>query len=376
LVVKRIARALLLLAVAMSVSAQQPPPRRATNLAALLAFPGFYHLRPIVVVGNVSRQDNGETRMTDDAGSVGVLFKGNVPDGPAEVRGEFWDLGRMNVDDPRLAGYDLRTAFRIDPEGAWPRPSQVMAIVASAVDSATSPPAPSIRSLVLFPSRYLGQTVTVTGQFGGRNLLGELPDAPAKSRWDFVLRSVDAAIWVTNLRPRGGDFELSLDTRIDTGRWVEVSGTLQQGRGLLWLDAAPNSLKLTKAPTETALEAPIRVAAAPPPEVLFSAPIDDESDVPLSTNIRIQFSRDIDPATLKGNVQVTYDEKETAIRGEPVNPTAEFTTEYSAGNRRLEIRFTSELERFRTIRVQLGEGILGTDKQPLKPWTLTFHTGP
>ena len=48
----------------------------------------------------------------------------------------------------------------------------------------------------------------MVGQFGGRNLLGDLPDSPGQSRWDFVLRSADAAIWVTNLRPRGKDFEL------------------------------------------------------------------------------------------------------------------------------------------------------------------------
>jgi len=43
---------------------------------------------------------------------------------------------------------------------------------------------------------------------------------------------------VTNLRPRGKDFELALDARIDTGRWLEVQGTLQQGRGLQWLNAS------------------------------------------------------------------------------------------------------------------------------------------
>ena len=62
---------------------------------------------------------------------------------------------------------------------------------------------PSVRAIVLFPSRYLDQKVTVTGQFGARNLVGDLPDAPGKSRYDFVLRSADAAVWVTNLRPRG-----------------------------------------------------------------------------------------------------------------------------------------------------------------------------
>ena len=97
--------------------------------------------------------------------------------------------------------------------------------------------------MVLYPERYQDEKVTLTGQFAGRNLLGDLPDAPAKSRYDFVLRSADAAIWVTNIRPNGKDFELALDARIDTGRWLEVSGTLQQGRGLQWVDAtrAPSS---------------------------------------------------------------------------------------------------------------------------------------
>lgn len=366
----------LIILLAAAASAQQSTLRRATNVPALVAYPSFYHLRPVVVVGTVKQQDNGEILLTDDAGSVRVVSKGSVPDGLDEVRGEFWDLGRLNADDPRLAGYDIRATFRVDPDGVWPRPGEVLALIATAVAPADPPPAPSIRAVVLSPSRYVGQTITLTGQFGARNLLGELPDAPARSRYDFVLRSADAALWVTNIQPRGRDFELALDTRIDTGRWVEVSGTVQQGRGLLWLDATPNSLKLAKAPDETPLEAPIRVPAAPAPEVLFSAPAADETDVPLSTTVRIQFSRDIDAATIKGHVQVKYDPTETALKGEPVVPTADFTTTYTAGTRMLQIRFAGDLERFSTIRVVLDEGILGTDKQALKPWTLTFQTGP
>ena len=41
----------------------------------------------------------------------------------------------------------------------------------------------------------------------------------------------------------------------------------------------------------------------------------------------------------------------------------------------LELKFTKPLERFRTLQVDLLEGILGTDGQPLKPWTLTFALG-
>jgi hypothetical protein len=117
------------------------------------------------------------------------------------------------------------------------------------------------------------------------------------------------------------------------------------------------------------------VPAAPPPEVIFSAPTQGETDVLMSTNVRIQFSRDIDAATLKGHVRAGYLEAQTRERGEPATPTAEFTTQYNPANRVLEIRFTKPLERFRTLKVELTEGILGTDQQPLKPWTLSFDTG-
>jgi hypothetical protein len=228
--------------------------------------------------------------------------------------------------------------------------------------------------MVLYPSRYLEQKVTVVGQFAGRNLLGDLPDAPARSRYDFVLRSVDAAIWVTGIQPRGKDFDLALDARIDTGRWLEVTGTLQQGRGLQWLEAQAGSLKLSKPPAETAAPTPIRVPAAPPPEVVFSAPTQDETDVSLSASVRIQFSRDIDPATLKGRLRVQYAGPDKAAGGEPALK-LEFTTEYRAATRVLEIRFSQPLERFRTLQIDLPEAVLGTDQQPLRPWMLTFMTG-
>ena len=243
-------------------------------------------------------------------------------------------------------------------------------------EAATAPAAPSVRNIVLHPSRYIEQTVTIVGQFGGRNLLGDLPDAPAQSRYDFVVRSSDAAVWVTNIRPRGRDFELALDARIDTGRWVEVTGLLQQGRGLQWLDATGTTIALTKppAPDTTAQEAPIRVPAAPPPEVVFSAPTSEESDVALNTTIRIQFSRDISAPTLKGHVAVKYDEEETKQRGETATPAIEFTTQYLPGNRVLEIRITKPLEVMRKVYVEIGDGILGMDQQPLVPWKLTFTT--
>lgn len=369
----------LLLAIASTVSAQ-PQTRRATNLATLLAYPGFFHARPIVIVGKVGIENN-QLRLSDDNGSIHLIFKGSAPDGLDEVRGEFWDLGRMKADDIRLSTYDLRATFKIDPEQPWPRPGEVTAIIASAVAAAVTPPQPSIRAIVLSPERYVDQKVAVTGQFSGRNLLGEMPEAPGKGRYDFVLRSTDAAIWVTNMRPKlkdtsGKEFELGLDARIDTGRWLTLRGTVQRVHGLMILDAEAGSLAAAKPPTETRTEEePIRVPAGPPPEVIFSAPTQDETDVVQTTTVRIQFSRDLDQSTLKGRIKPHYLESQSAERGEPVTPDAPFTFQYSPGNRVLELKFTKPLERFRTLKVDLLEGIMGTDGQPLKPWTLTFMLG-
>ena len=366
---------LLSLALAGTVSAQSTA-RRATNIGALTAFPGFYHQRAILVVGKLATDNAGELRVSDDSASVRVVSKGSAPDGLSEIRGEFIDLGRMKPDEPRLAGLDIRSTFHIDPDGPWPKVGEITAILASAIVPASPPPAPTIRSIVLNPTRYLDQKVTVTGQFTGRNLFGDLPDAPGRSRYDFVLRSLDAAIWVTNIRPKGKDFDLALDARSDTGRWLQVTGTVQHGRGLQWIEAEAETLKLGKPTFETPDNEPsVQVALGPPPEVVFSTPIQDEADVSLSTVVRIQFSRDLDPATLKGRVRASYLESQTAERGEPVTPTAQFDMRYNVASRVLELRFKDPLERFRTLNVSLLEGILGTDKQPLKPWTLTFALG-
>src|SRR5471032_1316488 len=129
------------LALAATVSAQ-PATRRATNLAALVAYPGFYHGRPILIVGNVAL-DKDQLRVSDDNGSIHLIFKGSAPDGLDEVRGEFWDLGRMKADDIRLSAYDLRATFKMDPEAPWPRPGEVTAIIATAVAPAVTPTVPS-----------------------------------------------------------------------------------------------------------------------------------------------------------------------------------------------------------------------------------------
>ena len=96
---------------------------------------------------------------------------------------------------------------------------------------------PTIRAIALEPWKFEGQSVSVTGQFGGRNLFGDVPAAPAKDKYDFVLRTTEGAVWVTGLRPKGKGFDLNVDARVDTSHWLQVSGVVKHERGLVLLEA-------------------------------------------------------------------------------------------------------------------------------------------
>jgi len=240
------------------------------------------------------------------------------------------------------------------------------------------PVEPSIRvnedpgpRLALDPGHYVGEQVSVVGRFRGRNLFGDLPDAPGISRWDFVLSSADGAIWVAGRRPKGDNFDLNVEQRVDTGRWLEVRGTVRLDRGLVRIDAA--DIRAAQAPPPTNDSEIVQLPEkGPPPEAIFSAPTQDEIDVSPTAPIRIQFSRDLDTKSIKGQISVSY--VGPAPQGAAATPPASTTT-YDEGRRVMEIRFATPPEPFRTIQVQLLQGITGTDGQPLKPFKLTFTTG-
>ncbi len=220
------------------------------------------------------------------------------------------------------------------------------------------------------PARFDGQKITVTGQFRGRNLFGDLPEAPAQNRYQFVLRSGDASLWVMGLQPRGKGFNFDPSRRLDSGRWVQVQGTVRSAKGLTWLDGT--SIELAPAPEETT-EVAIDLPPPPPVEILFTAPAEGEADVRSTERIRMQLSRDLNPETLKGRVRLTY--STAASKDSAQAPAIEFTTNYARENRALEIRPAAPLERFRPVKLEILEGVTGTDGGAMAPFTLTFTTG-
>ncbi len=373
---KSIGQPLVLALMVVAAAAAQPATRRATTVEALRLYPGFYNGQAVVVRGEVVH-DGDRVLLRGSESEIGVVSRDPLPDArEVEVRGQFVDVGRLTEDDPRIQTLGLQPLVQALYRDEWPRPGVALVLSATSVQPATPPPAPSIRSLALDPLRYDGQRITVTGQFRGRNLYGDLPDAPGSGGQDFVIRSADAAIWIVGVKPKGKGFALNPDTRVDTGRWVEVSGLVRHGRGLVWLEGQQIALAQPPAePRPSEFAAVVPAPPAPPIEVVFSSPVADDADVPQDRPIRIQFSRNIDRASLEGRVRVFYSADQSRERGEPQPPALDVTITYEPSARALLLTPTRPFERFRTVTVELLDGIAGTDGGALKPFRLVFGVG-
>ncbi len=343
----------------------------ATTIAALTTYPGFYHHRQVVVRGEATADDRGHARLAPRGGvERGIWLRitdGVAPQGMVEVRGHFWDVGRFAPDDPQVTGINLPAWVAERIGDRWPAQGEMLVLTVTGVVEPTPPSSmPTLRQLALDPERYAGQALTIAGLFGGRNLYGDLARAPRAGRHEFVLRAAGGAVWVTGIEPRGRGWRLNPDARVDTGQWLEVTGTVRSGDGLVWVEGTKVDRTTARA-QEPPPPPPPALAPAPPPEVIFSVPSDEDTDVPPSSPVRIQFSRDLDPATLANRVVVTYLGQEDA----PIP----FKARFDPTNRVLHLTFEQPFERYRIVRVELRAGILGTDGQKLEPYALTFTTG-
>ena len=139
-----------------------------------------------------------------------------------------------------------------------------------------------------------------------------------------------------------------------------------------YIDARAVSQAAPPAPAAVEVEGPPR-PEMPPPEVIFSAPIANDTEVETTAPVRIQFSRDMDAKSIRDRVRVAY------VGGVgsslPPLPPPAFTVVYNDAARAIEIKFQAPLAPFQSVKVELLEGLTAIDGQPLKPWTLTFSTG-
>ena len=362
-----LAAVLLLLAVPAHLTSQGSA-RRVATIASLSQYAGYFHLQNVLVHGEFV-ESGARTVLRGGEQDIAVQFNSaRTVSGPVEVRGQLLDIGRFEPGDVRLITYNLAREVE-----QWPRPGEELVLLVSAVTDTPLVTTPSVRGLATQPWRFEGQDVTVVGQFRGRNLFADLPSTPRKSQYDFVLRSANAAVWVTDLRPRGKDFDLSVDARVDTGQWLQVTGTVTQTRGLVTIAG-------TAVAAATAPEVPMMVEetaepAVPlaPAEVVFSSPYEGEIDFPGSAPLRIQFSRGLDADTIAGQIRISY--VAPPAPGAPAPAPLEFQHTYDAGTRAITITFAQPPDRFRAVRVELLEGIRAFDGASVSPWTITFTTG-
>ena len=336
--------------------------RHLTTIDALRRFSGYFHLQNVVLRGEFVENGRRVALRGGDSEMQVMLNDVNTIDGPVEVRGQLIDIGRLTATDPRLGRYENKP----DPDH-WPMPGEELVLSVTSVAKAAPESMPTIRDIALEPWKFEGQSVSVIGQFGGRNLFGDVPAAPAKDKYDFVLRTTEGAVWVTGLRPKGKGFDLNVDARVDTSHWLQVSGVVKHERGLVLLEA--KTMTPAQAPaTRVVIEEP-----PPPPkepgEVVFSSPTDGETNVPATAPIRVQFSRGIDPPTINGRLRLSY------LGGNASTDSVDVQATYDVGTHAVVLRLSKPLETFRTVKLELLDGVKTFDGAPIKPWSVTFSVG-
>jgi hypothetical protein len=221
----------------------------------------------------------------------------------------------------------------------------------------------TIEALVNRPERYAGALVNVTGEFRGQNLFGDLPASSRRWPNDWVLKDGFHALWVTGKPPRGEGFRLDPSLRRDTGKWLNVIGRVETWKDVVYLRA--RSVALGKAPSEKPLPPTEVVPAGPPqpPQIIFSLPLDGESDIPVQTRFMIQFSKDMDETTFAGRLLLRYVGGQRA--GEP--SFAQLSATYDAGRRAVAIDPGDILPPGRRVELVLLAGIKDVDGLSLVP---------
>lgn len=346
----------------------------ATQIAALVLYPAFFHNRTVIVQGTV-KIVGGDTWIESSADArVRLLRLTDASDGRRiQVRGTFIDVGRLPASDPRLARFGLDAVNIGSVRREWPKPGELLVVSAERA-AIYAPPSgqANIHAVVLDPDRFQNQAVMVVGQFRGRNLVGDEPAAPGHDKWEFVLRNGASSIWVVGRRPQGPDFNLDPAAPKDVGRWLRVSGVVRKPKDLVYLEA--DAIERGESEPETGPAERARpLPALPPPELTFSLPIEDDTGVSLTTVVRVQFSRVMSAESFVGKVRASY--AGTGAAGAAPVRDPDLRAVYMPKDQVLVISFTRPLERYRRVRIDLLDGICTPDGAALKPWTLTFTTG-
>jgi hypothetical protein len=358
----------------------------------------YYNDRLVRVVGDLENSDYADTQnriyvLRGDSGLDRIRV--GMPAGSmqnltfhvgrrVEIVGVFWDLSifsssRRLGDFPGARRGDeaygvmegqlfigVFEVAAIEEEAAEPEPAED----AAEPRELTRPDLPDsdtvdLRELMRNPEPYYDKLISVIGKFRGDNVYSDLSMRTKKTPRDFVIKVADTAIWVTGKRPEGEGFQLNPERRRDTGRWLKVTGVPWTDGGEVYLRA--QLIELVDKPEDPDLEprtmeeevAEVK-EGEPPPEVIFTVPLNGERGLPLDTEFRIQFSKDMNRASFDRNIDLLYGDD----TGEG-NPFPDMKVSYDEHSRSLVVTPGKRLEPGKEIQLILYQGIRDNGDRPL-----------
>ena len=120
----------------------QTPGRVATSIEAAIAEPVFFHGRQIAIRAATTQDRSGTRIVVGNSDSsdkpklhpVFVFWQQTPSRSDGEIRGEFFDLGRLREDDSRFSSYDFRPLLEAVSGGRWPNRDEVFVIVGATVN--------------------------------------------------------------------------------------------------------------------------------------------------------------------------------------------------------------------------------------------------
>lgn len=324
--------------------------------------PSSYHGRGIRIRGRLENEGiGGSARFSiSEVGTRVALIPisgGGDEDGLQRVSGQVIDVtGVFNAtnsvsgDNPgqRFVGYIQYWSWLGPPEKLSGKIKAALA---------------SLEQLINKPGKMDGQLIRVVGRFRGRNLFGDLPGRSMRVSSDWVIKDSLFAVWVTGRKPKGDGFELDPGIRRDTSKWIEVIGRPRTRNGVVVIEAA--EVALTTPPSAARAE----VAPAPPPPerpkippaIVFSLPLEGESDFDASGRVVVQFNNDMDEESFKGHVGLRY---AGAVR--PGDPGFDgMRVHYDTGLKALIVDPGGPILLGRALELVLLKGIIDIDGQPL-----------
>ena len=232
-----------------------------------------------------------------------------------------------------------------------------------------------LRQLVHNPAPYLGKQIATIGKFRGNNLYADLKIRDKKTPLDFVIKTGDVAIWVTGKRPRGKDFKLNPKRRRDTGEWLRVIGTPWKYGDKLYFKG--EKVELVDKPESPDLEPTNPAdedtgALGPPPEVVFTLPLEGDQDVPMDAKFQVQFSKDMKESSFNRNIDLLY-----ANDDGNSNPFPNIELFYDGDTRTLTITPNARLKSGREINLILYNEIEDDEGQrlPVQPTAAELEPG-